>query len=63
MLKGAPVLTVTDEDEGIHGGIVHFLIKDGRVRFSIDNAAAQPSGLELSSKLRLLAVPAPDAGA
>ncbi len=51
MLRDMPVLTVTDEQQGVDGGIVHFVLQNGRVRFVIDTAAAQASGLVLSSKL------------
>jgi hypothetical protein len=52
----APVLTVTDEARGEARGIVHLLINGGKVRFSIDSAQAQESGLAISSKLLALAV-------
>lgn len=55
MLRDQPVLTVTDERQGVAGGIVHFVLRDGRVRFEIDPGAAQLSGLVLSSKLLGLA--------
>lgn len=54
---GAPVLTVTDDRQGVGGGIVHFVLRGGRVRFSLDLAQARSSGLVLSSKLLSLAVP------
>jgi hypothetical protein len=57
LLRGAPVLTVTDEQQGVSGGIVHFVLRDGRVRFEIDAVAAQANGLGLSSKLLALAIP------
>lgn len=47
-----PVLTVTD---GVPGGIVHFITVRGRVRFVIDQSAAQESNLVISSKLLNLA--------
>lgn len=50
-----PVLTVTDDGQGISGGIVQFELRDGRVRFALDAAAAEASGLSLSSKLEALA--------
>ncbi len=56
LLRDAPVLTVTDEAQGVEGGIVHFVLRDGRVRFAIDQQAAKTSGLVLSSKLLGLAV-------
>jgi hypothetical protein len=55
-VRDRPVLTVTDESEGIDGGIVHFLLVGGRVRFANDTQAARASGLAISSKLLGLAV-------
>lgn len=53
----APVLTVTDSAfEDRPTGIIHFVLKDSRVRFQIDDAAAAQSGLMLSSKLLSLAL-------
>ncbi|MGH6972261.1 MAG: YfiR family protein, partial [Caulobacteraceae bacterium] len=57
LVKGTPILTVTDEGQDVHGGIVHFVVQGGRVRFSIDAALARAGGLALSSKLRSLAIP------
>ena len=54
-LRGLPVLTVTDARQGIDGGIIHFVVQDGRVRFTIDNGLARAGGLVLSSKLLALA--------
>lgn len=56
-LRGAPVLTVTDQRNGGSGGMVHFVLRDGRVRFTVDARAARASGLALSSKLQALASP------
>lgn len=53
-LRGAPVLTVTDE--GDPAGIIQFAIRDGRVRFSIDQDTAAAGRLSISSKLLSLAV-------
>jgi hypothetical protein len=55
LMHGQPVLTVTDD--GVDGGIVQFVLRDGKVRFGIDAGAAQASGLIISSKLMSLAVP------
>lgn len=54
-LRGAPVLTVTDQRNGGSGGMVHFVLRDGRVRFTLDVKAAQASRLGLGSKLQALA--------
>jgi hypothetical protein len=49
--RGLPVLTVGDRNNGSRGGVVDFLLRDGRVRLVIDRAAANAQHLELSSKL------------
>jgi hypothetical protein len=54
-VAGAPVLSVTDEARGSAHGIIHFVLKDNRVRFEIDEVAAAQSGLLISSKLLSLA--------
>lgn len=56
-VRGSPVLTVTDEAAGIGGGMVHFMLKNGRVRFALNPSRAEASGLVLSSKLQALATP------
>jgi hypothetical protein len=55
-VTGQPVLTVTDQASGSSGGIIQFILQDGRVRFAIDAAAAQASGVPISSKLLALAL-------
>lgn len=55
-VRGQPVLTVTDEINGDIKGIVHFVIRDGRVRFEIDNRRAGERGLTINPKLLELAV-------
>ena len=56
-LRGSPVLTITDAalDEDAKG-IVHFVLRDNRVRFEIDEQAASENGLAVSSKVLSLAV-------
>lgn len=54
---GAPVLTVTDQAKGA-GGIVNFVLRENRVRFTIDSRAAAHNGLTISSKLLSLALEA-----
>jgi hypothetical protein len=49
------VLTVSDNAPGADGAIIHFVVKDGHVRFDIDPAAAQRNGITISSKLLDLA--------
>ena len=53
-LRGTPVLTVSDQTDP--GAIIRFVVKDGRVRFEIDTAAATANGVMISSKLLSLAV-------
>ncbi len=56
-LDGSGVLTVTDEaKDGRARGVVHLVRVDGRVRFDIDDVAAEREGLAISSKLLKLAV-------
>ncbi|HEX8622196.1 MAG TPA: YfiR family protein [Allosphingosinicella sp.] len=54
-LEGRPVLTVTDARGG-QGGMIHFVIHQGRVRFNIDQAQAARSGVAISSRLLSLAL-------
>jgi hypothetical protein len=51
---GAPVLTVTEGAET--PGAIRLMVKDNRVRFEIDQRAAQLAGVAISSKLLNLAV-------
>lgn len=55
-LQGTPVLTVTDARLGNARGMVHFALKDGRVRFHIDDTDAAASKLAISSRLLDLAL-------
>lgn len=53
-LADAPVLTVT---EGVQApGAIRLVVRDNRVRFEIDQRAAQQAGVTISSKLLNLAV-------
>ena len=54
LLRGAPILTVTDAAAA--PGIVDFEVVGGRVRFQIDDQAASEAGLSFSSKLLSLAL-------
>jgi hypothetical protein len=54
--RGRSVLTVTDNRNGASAGIINFVVKDNRVRFTIDDAAAAQNGLNISSKLLSLAL-------
>jgi hypothetical protein len=53
---GQPVLTVTDRSGATRGGVIEFVIQDGRVRFAIDQRQAAARNLQLSSKLLAVAV-------
>lgn len=55
-VAGAPVLTVTDARVGRDRGMLHFELRNGRVRFHIDDAAAARAQLGVSSKLLSLAL-------
>lgn len=58
-VRGAGVLTVTDVPNGSDtAGIVNFIVRDNRVRFTIDDAAAALNGLTISSKLLSIALSA-----
>jgi hypothetical protein len=50
----SPVLTVTDAGRGPSRGMIHFVVFEDRVRFHIDAAQADRSGIVLSSKLLAL---------
>jgi len=53
---GPGVLTVSDgEDFSRDGGIVAFVIDNRRVRFDINQSAAEKAGLKISSKLLTVA--------
>jgi hypothetical protein len=53
-LRGPGVLLVTDVPNG--AGIVNFVVKENRVRFTVDDEAAAQAGLLVSSKLLSVAV-------
>ncbi|HEX7885358.1 MAG TPA: YfiR family protein [Phenylobacterium sp.] len=53
-VRGAPILTVADDGAG-PGAIIRFVLKDNRVRFDIDVAAATANRVTISSKLLSLA--------
>jgi len=55
-VQGTPVLTVTDQAMGSIRGAIHFVVKENRVRFMIDDAAAAKNGMNISSKLMRLAL-------
>lgn len=53
---GQPVLTVTDRSRGVEGGMIEFVLDNGRVRFDVDDQTAEACGLQISAKLLSLAV-------
>jgi hypothetical protein len=55
-VAGRPVLTVTDESKGPAPGVIHFVIRNNRVRFAINDKTAAANGLTLSSALLNIAV-------
>jgi hypothetical protein len=56
-LGTAPVLTVADTDGFLsHGGIINFKLEGSKVRFEINQEAAERVGIKISSKLLRLAV-------
>ena len=62
-VRGAPVLTVTEQSLGVSGAVVQFYVKDGHVRFTLDPAAASANGMTISAKLLSLAAAQAGAGA
>lgn len=59
-VEGAPVLTVGDTDGFLRaGGVINFVMEDNKVRFQINQEAAERNRLTISSKLLRLAKPTP----
>lgn len=59
-VEGAPVLTVGDTGGFLRaGGVINFVLEDNKVRFQINQEAAERNRLTISSKLLRLAKPAP----
>jgi len=54
VMRGHPVVTVTDSGLSVHG-MISFVIENNHVRFDIDDAMAAEGGLAISSKLLGLA--------
>ena len=50
-VDGLPVLTVGDRNAGSQGGVIDFVVREGKLRFIIDRGLARKQRLELSSKL------------
>lgn len=58
VVSGAPVLTVSDLPGFLEaGGHIQFVMQEGKVRFAINQAAAERARLRISSKLLRLALP------
>ncbi|WP_280156191.1 YfiR family protein [Piscinibacter sp. XHJ-5] len=55
VLRGSGALIVTDAFPS-GSGVIHFVIKDNRVRFTVDDEAASQAGLAISSKLLSVAL-------
>lgn len=55
-VDGLPILTIGDRNAGSDGGVIDFVVRDGKVRFIIDRGFARKQRLELSSKLLDIAV-------
>ena len=53
-LKGAAVLVVSDAPNG--SGVINFVLRDNKVRFTVDDEAAFQNGLAISSKLLSVAL-------
>lgn len=56
LLRGEPVLTVTDAHHDSARGAVHFVLSVGRVRFHIDRSGATAGGLSINSRLLNIAL-------
>jgi hypothetical protein len=58
-LRKAPVLTVSDlEDFAVDGGMIQFYLRDGKIRFEINQPAAEAAGLKIDARLLKLSSPA-----
>ena len=55
-VRGAPVLTISDGDDfARQGGIAQMFVENGKMRFDLNLDIAKLSGLQISSKLLVLA--------
>lgn len=62
-IQEAPVLTVSDIPDFVQqGGMIQFVLREGRVRFEVNLAPAQKNGLAMSSELLKVAVQVVRAG-
>lgn len=53
-LRGGSVLVVSDSPNG--SGVINFVLRDNKVRFTVDDEAAFQNGLAISSKLLSVAL-------
>lgn len=60
-LRGSSVLVVTDTQGG--SGVINFVLRDNRVRFTVDDDTAAQHGLGISSKLLSVALAVKPRGA
>jgi hypothetical protein len=52
VMRNAPILTVGETESFVRqGGIIHFFVEDGTIRFAISPKAAERAELKISSKL------------
>jgi hypothetical protein len=55
-MRGASVLTVGESPEFVrHGGIIRFVLDEGKVRFEVNLNASEKARVKISSKLLSLA--------
>jgi hypothetical protein len=54
-LRGAPTLTVVENDEVVDNSVINLLVDDRKIRFGVNMGAADRAGLKISSKLLKLA--------
>jgi hypothetical protein len=61
-LAGGHTLTVSDADGFLQaGGMIHFFVQEGKVRFEINRAAVEKAGLKMDSQMLIMAGhPKPD---
>jgi len=58
-LRKAAVLTVSDlEDFAVDGGMIQFYVRNEKIRFEINQRAAEEAGLKIDARLLQLAAPA-----
>jgi hypothetical protein len=56
LLAGRPVLTIGEHPRFLEqGGMIHLFLEQNRVRFSVNQRAAESAGLQISSRLLRLA--------